>query len=673
MGFINKQIWTIAAATVGVVSFLTYFHWSILDPSNYGWILNNDYDIWNCHMGSYAFRVDSWHFPLCKTTMINAPEGMSIVHTDSNPLVSIIFKIFGFVFPADYQYYGWWIFICWILQAVLGYKIVYALTNDKQYALLSAALFCLIPAQINRFWHINLMGFWVFLWPIYLFIRTDIKPQQKEWRFLLVLLLGSMVHLYLLFMAMAIVITWISRRLLLSYKNKEEDLLKLMLKIGGGTVVLAGWMFSIGYLYNLPESVGKFEYGWYGMNLNAMFNPAGGAFSPFGWLPQLPLYGGQHEGFQYLGVGILLLFFITAAISLRKIERTYSLSILGVGGFLIIVGLFLGGLDFGGYQITMVLLIFGAIACLCYAIYVESKNKTAEPMQKLWWLILPAGICTIYAITHQLMLGEILLAKLPIVENGFLSKPFRILRSSGRFFWVPMLIFLIYALVINYKYTNKKWAIGVLLICVGLQWGELSSIYFTPDNSPYESPLGTLSKEIITSAKEIKFLGTYDREVAEYALLNKIKVNSFYDVHNTPGKMKPKMQVDLDQLKNGKVDEHVVYLLPQKQVVADNDKIYYHKVYSEKYLIFSKQIGIKGTPLQPTTTTIPNAEDAEKAFAEKAAKLDKQSIEKRMTKARNNSEWMEYIKRKAQKNNISVDSSLLKEVQYTLIQEQANN
>ncbi|MBL4592417.1 MAG: hypothetical protein JKX68_01210 [Flavobacteriales bacterium] len=204
---------------IGAVIFTFFFDLQILDPTYIQWL--KDGDRMQHYVGSYTFRADSWHFPITKTTLLAYPEGASIIYTDSNPLLSIIFKLLRPVFPPENQFFGIWFMLCWILQSVFGFLIMNKLTKNKVYALLSAVLICLLPAMFHRIMHTNLIAFWLILWAIYIFILDDEKHFKKEVLFFLVFAVAALIHGYLCIMTIFIGGTWFLKEGIFYIKKKD--------------------------------------------------------------------------------------------------------------------------------------------------------------------------------------------------------------------------------------------------------------------------------------------------------------------------------------------------------------------------------------------------------------------------------------------------------------------
>ena len=58
------------------------------------------------------------------------PNETSIIFTDSIPLFAFIFKVFRFLLPVRFQYFGWFGLMCFMLQGGIGAKLVKKYTGS---------------------------------------------------------------------------------------------------------------------------------------------------------------------------------------------------------------------------------------------------------------------------------------------------------------------------------------------------------------------------------------------------------------------------------------------------------------------------------------------------------------------------------------------------------------
>lgn len=142
-----------------------YLIGSKLNPTNIDWLLFSNGDPSQHFLGWMLFRYDSWSWPLSYTTNILYPTGASIAYTDSIPLFAIFFKLISGVLPDNFQYFGLFILLSFILQFFWGAKLGLLFSQDSLICgILSGLLFMLAPPLTLRvFGHISLTSHWFLL------------------------------------------------------------------------------------------------------------------------------------------------------------------------------------------------------------------------------------------------------------------------------------------------------------------------------------------------------------------------------------------------------------------------------------------------------------------------------------------------------------------------------
>jgi len=522
----NHLLFILLSISIGVIVFGNYFDFTIVEPNNTAWILRLQGDHSQHYIGSVAFRADEWHFPLTKTTYINYPEGISIVYTDSNPLLAFIAKIFRSVFLPTYQYTGAWYLICFSLQSLLGYLLIQKITQNSIFGLLAGALFCLLPPIVHRTGHENLMAFWIILWALYVFIHTELSIYKKSLLFFIVISISSLTHAYLCIMVLFISGTWYLQQAIILLKEKQlHYLLTFILAniVYGLAFVIILWSF--GYFYNTPENSGLMGFGYFSMNLTAPLNPVDNLYSSF--INETAITEGQYEGFQYWGLGVIFLLLFTVLKYTKKyfsdLKGSYGLFLLST---LILILLFKNS-EVTFYQKSLVALL---TAIYCLILYVLYKEKAENYLL----LFVPATICFFLAVSNTITIGHSILLDYHLNENGFFSGFFRTVRSSGRLFWVTTHVLLLSALFLLFKITSPRKGILILAIIVLLQIIDLYKISYVIDskNKEYASSLSDINKKTILACNSVRFIGELNMEVADFAILNQKPINNFYTVHN---------------------------------------------------------------------------------------------------------------------------------------------
>ena len=105
--------------------------------NNVDWLLGGA-DTSNSQNAWTFFKNDKWHFPLGKNPNYGLDISTSIIFSDSIPLLAFIFKLFKNLLSDNFQYFSFWIFLCFFLQFYLSYIIIYKLTNSIYYSLISS-------------------------------------------------------------------------------------------------------------------------------------------------------------------------------------------------------------------------------------------------------------------------------------------------------------------------------------------------------------------------------------------------------------------------------------------------------------------------------------------------------------------------------------------------------
>ncbi len=390
---------------LGFLAFLYIFNASLLDPTSVGWLMTGDRG--QHFSGWHAFRFDAWRFPITTTTLVAWPVGIPIVFTDSNPLLALALKPFTSILPEQFQFIGPWYALCLILQSFFSYLLGFRISNNRAFAVATALLFLLYPPLLTRWDHDTLMAHWLILWAISLYLlpasRTGNKFPYAQG--IAIVLLSAAVHFYLTIMVLPLIIG----SLLLGPDSISRNPVRAKLvRVSVLFLLLFGEMVVLGY-FSL-DSATNTGFGYHSMNLNAPFNPAGLSY----FLPSLPRGPGQYEGYQYLGVGGLMM--LTLA----------------------------GGL-------------------LAYAALSKDRRLFPIPHRARFLMVYGAAL-TLFAISLPVIFGKHTIIALTLPE--YLESALGIFRSNGRFFWPAAYLLYVGALVVVWRLA-RPIAVPLLLgLCV---------------------------------------------------------------------------------------------------------------------------------------------------------------------------------------------------------------
>jgi hypothetical protein len=183
---------TFIPIALGLVGFLLAVGITPLNFQNIGWLSKGD-ALFN-YIGWEIYRYGPWTNPVGLNPNYGLEFSSSIVYSDSIPIFAIFFKIFSGLLGEPFQYFGLWLLLCFVLQAMFGYKIAALLSPNKWLKLFIAAIFLFMPVMLFRAnVHLALTGHFVLLWAIYLNLNRYSKSLQ--WAVLMSLVLG--IHFYL--------------------------------------------------------------------------------------------------------------------------------------------------------------------------------------------------------------------------------------------------------------------------------------------------------------------------------------------------------------------------------------------------------------------------------------------------------------------------------------------
>lgn len=296
---------------LGTLLFIALGGLSVLAPSNTGWLMRGFLDPQTNLFGWEYFRETPWlQFPLGANPKYGMELGSSIVFSDSLPLFALLFKLLDPILPETFQYFGLWVLLCILLQAVFGYLVLSHFTGNRWLLGLGTALLILLPPYLMRFTiHLALGGQWLLLAGLYLYF----SPAYRTRFWLVMLALATLVHAYLLVMLAAIWGADLLQRLL----ARQLTLGQCVSRGLAGSAVILGLMWGLGYFMLGPAPAAPGQYAR--MNLLALFDPAEGWSRVF---PGTRLTNDfmDYDGFAYMGVGILGL--LTTACLLLAVTKS---------------------------------------------------------------------------------------------------------------------------------------------------------------------------------------------------------------------------------------------------------------------------------------------------------------------------------------------------------------
>ena len=316
----QKNFCILIGCLIGLVFILLIFSPKNVIPTNTAWVENGGGDNLQHYLGWRFFRNSSWNRYLLFMRNLNYPIGTSVIVTDSNPLFSLIFKLFRNFLPDEFQFNGIWLVTSFVLLGFFAAEIGWKLTQSLPLTLAGVVMALLNPVILQRaLIHDTLTAHWLILAGIWLFLNDEKKWNLPGWFLLTNLTL--LIHIYFIPMLAFLVLLQMIRM-----ACKQRAWYRVLSVFVVFAAALGIGYFAFGYAHILPQSG---SYGELSMNLNAFFNPDS-IPALLGARPRISL---QYEGFNYYGLGMLILILSGVLMGGKRLLKQvipYLLPILGL-------------------------------------------------------------------------------------------------------------------------------------------------------------------------------------------------------------------------------------------------------------------------------------------------------------------------------------------------------
>ena len=499
-----------------VIAFL--FTWIILGSENLN-IFNINWSLYDDATTDYLtwiyFKNDIWRFPIVGTIPNFGLNGNSTIAISGTiPFLALIFKPLKYIINDNFNYFGFWIFLCFFLQSYVSFLLLKKITKDETYSFIGSIFFSLSPIFFNKIgYHYALAGHWIIILSFYFYCYENLNKKFSYNIFLICF--STLVHFYFTMM-LSIIYFIIVFFNIIEKKNLLFHLKKVFLLV----IIILPIMYTVGYFAIPMQDTLGYGYGFYKLNILGPIDPVGGnlngniLWSRF--ISDIPnATAGEFEGFNYLGLGQLLL------------------------------------------------IIFG--------IYYFFKNIKKSKTRKIFPYFMIILIMFLLSITHKVDFGTFNVISLDL--NKYVLAGLSWMRASGRFFW-PIYYFLIFfsIFIISQNFQkNKRILFLAILLCIqiidispGLKkylfgnsfnkkeykledpiWSKLSndyevvsSTYIKNGSNDFFKIIGFLND--YTPKTEIAYLARFDRgklienRYNNYKNLyaNKINSRKFYVINN---------------------------------------------------------------------------------------------------------------------------------------------
>lgn len=516
---------------LGCMVFLGLYGIRILNPCYDDWLLGGK-DLSQHYLGWKFFRNASWSFPFGLMDNMTYPHMISIIYTDSIPLLAVICKMFRSLLPSTFQYFGWWGLLSMMLQGLMSWKILSLyLKNDIQ-KMIGTLFFLTSPILLRRmFFHTSLSSHWLILISIYLVLNYRNMLEQNKGTGIILMLGGMIPWIHIYFLPRCGIFVLIYAILHAKEHGKIRyfviDIICFMIPALASIWMLGGFASGVSY-----EGVGL---GRFGVNLTSLINPFGYSY----FLSDKPVTDvNQWEGLTYLGIGMLLLFF------LKLIQALYVKLILG-------------------------------------------DKSGAGLLQNIKSLMLPGClILMVLSMSNQITFGDSVLCSIQLPD--LIQKGWSVFRATGRLIWPVIYLLEIWILCSNSDIVKNRFLMGMLFLCLLIQVIDFHQVLQEKhqkfsQQQEYDNFMNHEEWQEAMAEKDgghiylIPYNFIYEQEslyaIADYASDHDMTLNNFY------------LARDIECKVNGTLEEKMKNPCPEDIFIApadgiDLDIILYNKVLS---------------------------------------------------------------------------------------------
>lgn len=426
-------------------------------------------------------QSDLLQWPIGRSPMLGPDGGSSIAYT-TLPLLALIFKPFTHWSNTPLQFFGVWSLVCFIGQSISSWKLLGLWISNRIHLTLGVCFFVISPAFLDRLSvHFDASAHFLLIFALYLYFSTPFKLAQ--W-----LMLGALSVLIFPYIAMMVSIVFFAQTVSDVIRTKLFFVAMKRTSIYVGVILITAW--QSGYFILGGSRIDAEGYGIYSANGFTFVDPGFPDNYRVPWshiVPDRWQGAGQYEGFAFIGSGVLILTIIIWTKGL--IQGNIVSKALLLCPFLSMAVLFGRDQDTAQMKLSILLGILVAIALENVV-----QHKSIKFASKIVLSIFVIGMF-VFALSHQIFLGQFEVAYFDL--NPSLLKLANTFRSSGRFAWPLMIIFIALIIIQIIRELPMAFVTPLLVATLVFQVGDSNNGWqFTTDAYSRSGPEIYLTSEI---------------------------------------------------------------------------------------------------------------------------------------------------------------------------------
>ncbi len=310
---------------IGVLFATSVVGWRVINPLNTTWLVE---DPATGQLGWMFFRnQESLTFPFGWAASLGYPLGEPIAYLDSMPLVALLFWPFRHILPDTFQYIGLWFALCSVLQFYFGYRVSRHLTNnDTLSSVIGGLLFMMAPPFAWRaLGHFALASHWLIVAALEFYLAASARISRSRMAGgVAICFVAGGINPYITLLSLMLVGAGYLRSIVLAARDGEMSsavkvsIIGVVVSVAAAVVALLAFGFII--VGGDAKGYAGGGYGYYSMNLLAPIDPFD---YPALLLKKQPTFPGQYEGYNYLGLGVIVLLAAAVIRSPRAVGKYF--------------------------------------------------------------------------------------------------------------------------------------------------------------------------------------------------------------------------------------------------------------------------------------------------------------------------------------------------------------